>query len=80
MRARRLQADRHDRAQARHTVDRDGQATTLEAARAPRPVRAAPRAVPIVEAMMALVLADHYLRQRGQMGFPGTAPGMGEAR
>jgi chorismate synthase len=23
-----------------------------------------PRAVPIVEAMMALVLADHFLRQR----------------
>jgi chorismate synthase len=27
-----------------------------------------PRAVPIVEAMMALVLADHFLRQRGQCG------------
>ena len=27
-----------------------------------------PRAVPIVEAMMALVLVDHYLRQRGQVG------------
>jgi chorismate synthase len=27
-----------------------------------------PRAVPMVEAMMALVLADHYLRQRGQCG------------
>jgi chorismate synthase len=25
-----------------------------------------PRAVPMVEAMMALVLADHLLRQRGQ--------------
>jgi chorismate synthase len=24
--------------------------------------------VPMVEAMMALVLADHYLRQRGQVG------------
>jgi chorismate synthase len=27
-----------------------------------------PRAVPIVEAMIALVLADHFLRQRGQCG------------
>lgn len=27
-----------------------------------------PRAVPIVEAMMALVLVDHVLRQRGQVG------------
>ena len=27
-----------------------------------------PRAVPIVEAMTALVLADHYLRHRGQCG------------
>ena len=27
-----------------------------------------PRAVPIVEAMLALVLADHLLRQRGQVG------------
>jgi chorismate synthase len=27
-----------------------------------------PRAVPIVEAMLALVLADHFLRQRGQCG------------
>ena len=27
-----------------------------------------PRAVPMVEAMMALVLADHMLRQRGQVG------------
>jgi len=26
------------------------------------------RAVPIGEAMMALVLADHYLRHRGQVG------------
>ena len=26
------------------------------------------RAVPVGEAMMALVLADHYLRHRGQVG------------
>jgi chorismate synthase len=30
-----------------------------------------PRAVPIVEAMAALVLADHYLQHRGQTGRPG---------
>ncbi|MEM1287919.1 MAG: chorismate synthase [Pseudomonadota bacterium] len=29
------------------------------------------RAVPVGEAMMALVLADHYLRHRGQTGLPG---------
>lgn len=29
-----------------------------------------PRAVPIVEAMMALVLLDHWLRWRGQVGMP----------
>jgi chorismate synthase len=27
-----------------------------------------PRAIPIVEAMLALVLADHFIRQRGQCG------------
>ena len=27
-----------------------------------------PRAVPIVEAMAAIVLCDHYLRYRGQCG------------
>lgn len=31
-----------------------------------------PRAVPIVEAMTALVLVDHALRQRAQCGNPGT--------
>ena len=29
-----------------------------------------PRTVPMVEAMVALVLADHWLRQRGQCGEP----------
>jgi chorismate synthase len=39
------------------------------------------RAVPVGEAMMALVLADHLLRQRGQCGTPsgGTSPGDGRA-
>jgi chorismate synthase len=37
------------------------------------------RAVPIGEAMVACVVADHYLRQRGQVGlspaWPFTRPG-----
>ena len=32
------------------------------------------RAVPIGEAMVACVIADHYLRQRGQMGEPPAWP------
>jgi chorismate synthase len=32
------------------------------------------RAVPIGEAMVACVIADHYLRQRGQVGEPPTWP------
>ena len=35
-------------------------------ARYPQELRV--RAVPMVEAMVALVLVDHYLRQRGQCG------------
>lgn len=45
------------------TVTRSGQAATL-AARGRHDPCVLPRAVPIVEAMAALVLADHYLRQR----------------
>ncbi len=48
---------------AQPTVDRDGNATTLEPKGRHDPC-VLPRAVPIVEAMIALVLADHYLRQR----------------
>jgi chorismate synthase len=44
------------------TVDRDGNETTLEPKGRHDPC-VLPRAVPIVEAMMALVLADHALRQ-----------------
>jgi chorismate synthase len=58
------------------TVTREGVETVLEARGRHDPC-VVPRAVPIVEAMMALVLADHYLRHRGQTGHPGTAPGMG---
>jgi chorismate synthase len=45
------------------TVDREGTATVL-APRGRHDPCVLPRAVPIVEAMMALVLADHCLRQR----------------
>ncbi len=48
---------------AQQTVDREGKAVTLEARGRHDPC-VLPRAVPIVEAMMLLVLADHWLRQR----------------
>jgi chorismate synthase len=53
--------------QAQQTVDRSGNAVTLEAKGRHDPC-VLPRAVPMVEAMACLVLADHYLRQRGQCG------------
>jgi chorismate synthase len=56
--------------QAQQTVDRAGQAVTLEARGRHDPC-VLPRAVPMVEAMACLVLADHYLRQRGQCGAGG---------
>jgi chorismate synthase len=49
------------------TVDRDGNATVLEPRGRHDPC-VLPRAVPIVEAMLALVLADHALRQRARAG------------
>ena len=49
------------------TVDEAGNETILEPRGRHDPC-VLPRAVPIVEAMMALVLADHYLRHRGQCG------------
>ena len=48
---------------AQQTVDRDGHAVTLEASGRHDPC-VLPRAVPIVESMVALVLVDHWLRQR----------------
>ncbi len=48
-----------------NTIDEDGNATTLEATGRHDPC-VLPRAVPMVEAMVALVLADHLLRQNGQ--------------
>jgi chorismate synthase len=50
-------------AQAQATVDREGRATVLEARGRHDPC-VVPRAVPMVEAMVCLVLADHWLRQR----------------
>jgi chorismate synthase len=48
---------------AQPTVDRDRNEVTLEPKGRHDPC-VLPRAVPVVEAMIALVLADHYLRQR----------------
>ena len=53
--------------QAQQTIDRAGHAVTLEARGRHDPC-VLPRAVPMVEAMACLVLADHFLRQRGQCG------------
>jgi chorismate synthase len=50
---------------AQQTVDASGMATTL-AAKGRHDPCVLPRAVPMVEAMVALVLADHLLRQHGQ--------------
>lgn len=53
------------------TVDRAGHATRLRAPGRHDPC-VLPRAVPVVEAMAALVLADHLLRHRAQCG--GSSP------
>ncbi len=49
------------------TVTREGEATTL-AAKGRHDPCVLPRAVPMVEAMVALVLCDHLLRHQGQCG------------
>ena len=49
------------------TVNEDGNPTELSGRGRHDPC-VLPRAVPMVEAMMALVLVDHALRQRGQVG------------
>src|SRR3989344_6068275 len=49
------------------TVKRGGEATKLEASGRHDPC-VLPRAVPIVDAMSALVIMDHYLRNRAQNG------------
>ena len=53
--------------QPQKTVDLHGAATEL-AARGRHDPCVLPRAVPMVEAMTALVLADHALRQQAQCG------------
>ena len=52
---------------ARRTVDRYGSETEISTKGRHDPCVGI-RAVPIGEAMMACVVADHYLRQRGQVG------------
>ena len=52
---------------AQQTIDSDGNPTTL-AAKGRHDPCVLPRAVPMVEAMVALTLADHLLRQQGQCG------------
>ena len=52
---------------SQETVDEDGSPAVIEGRGRHDPC-VLPRAVPMVEAMMALVLADHMLRQRGQVG------------
>ncbi len=49
------------------TVDEDGQPTTIKGRGRHDPC-VVPRAVPIVEAMARLVIADHWLRHRAQCG------------
>jgi chorismate synthase len=55
------------------TVDRAGRATTVKPKGRHDPC-VLPRAVPIVEAMFAIVLVDHWLRWRGQVGSPPGVP------
>ncbi len=56
-------------AQAQQTVDREGREQVLEARGRHDPC-VLPRAVPMVEAMVCLVLADHWLRQRSVDALP----------
>jgi chorismate synthase len=53
--------------QEQDTVDSGGNATTIKPRGRHDPC-VVPRAVPMVEAMVALVLCDHFLRHRGQNG------------
>ncbi|MEE8507639.1 MAG: chorismate synthase [Myxococcota bacterium] len=56
-------------AQAQQTVNQRGEPTVLKAQGRHDPC-VLPRAVPIVEAMVCLVLADHWLRQRSVDSLP----------
>jgi len=53
--------------QPQETVDRAGQPATIEPKGRHDPC-VLPRAVPMVEAMFWLVLADHWLRRPGRSG------------
>jgi len=53
--------------QTQQTVDKDGQATTISTTGRHDPCLL-PRFVPVAEAMVAIVLCDHFLRWRGQTG------------
>lgn len=53
--------------QEQETVDVEGNPSTIEGRGRHDPC-VLPRAVPMVESMVALVLIDHALRQRGQVG------------
>jgi chorismate synthase len=57
----------------RRTVDRYGSETEISTKGRHDPCVGI-RAVPIGEAMVACVIADHYLRHRGQMGEPPSWP------
>jgi chorismate synthase len=57
----------------RRTVDRHGAETEI-ATKGRHDPCVGIRAVPIGEAMVACVVADHYLRHRGQMGAPPAWP------
>ncbi len=61
-------------AKVQQTVDDTGRAAEIRGRGRHDPC-VLPRAVPIVEAMVALVLADHLLRWRGQVGAPPSIPG-----
>jgi chorismate synthase len=52
----------------------DAGVPTMLAARGRHDPCVLPRAVPIVEAMVCIVLADHWLRWRGQVGAPPPVP------
>jgi chorismate synthase len=53
--------------QAQETVDRSGASTTI-ATRGRHDPCLLPRFIPMAEAMVAITLADHFLRHRGQNG------------
>ena len=61
------------RAQAQRTVNRAGQPTELRARGRHDPC-VVPRAVPMVEAMAALVLVDHLMMQFAQCSLVTGAP------